>query len=196
MTLTPLNDSITIIGDDIKEGYNYADYVGDGKFKEVLYNNFNNELGNTYLKSLADEYYEPVHNDKAEETIEINGKTYYLYTTVKTKADGSVNFTLLDNMEDAEYYVKEVTAPEGYQLDPEPHKIDTSSKTVQINVSNYPIGYKEPTQDNNQKEEKIEDVKTGSKFLSYAIIFIISIIALLLGIQHTKRKAFINNKID
>ena len=46
---------------------------------------------------------------------------YNRYVTLKTKADGSTDWAVLDN--EGYYYVKEVKPPEGFQLDPKIHEV-------------------------------------------------------------------------
>ena len=103
-------------------------------------------------------------------------------------------------MNDIEYYVKEITAPLGYQVDSEFYKIDTSQDNVLVNVSDYPIGYQENSNkdelvDTNQEDnEKIEDVQTGD---TTGIIFIICFFSIVLVLFSSRmyRKNIFNNRV-
>ena len=93
------------------------------------------------------------------------------------KDDGSVDISLAKD-DTVEYYVKEIKAPKGFELDENTYKIDMSQETLNIIVANDPI-----------KSNIIElIVRVPDTFKRKSIIGIIVLLlaAIMFGLYHLK----------
>lgn len=186
--------------DDYKNnGYNYrgrndSELVTDEGFKDKIgepsftYPYGSEEIFSAKLfatiENNIDKYYVSVNDASAPDTITHNDKTLYKYETYITKDDGSVDVSL-PNMEDVEYYVKEITAPEGFQVDPTVYKVDMSGKNIDIQMTNYPVGYKE-AEPKQPKTEKNPNTATATPAVYFVLFGAMAATVVLVGRRISK----------
>ena len=145
--------------------------VEDGKFVFKSNSNMPPELIDVYYRgdliNDIDEYYVSINDNTAPKEIEVDGKTLYLYETYKTGADGSADISIPADQEDVEFYVKEIVAPEGFELDPDVYEIDMTGKVLGVIVADYPIDY--------TSSEELENPETRDGIFIFIIILSISL---------------------
>lgn len=125
----------------------------------------------------VDEYYVSINDNTAPKTIEVEGKTYYLYDTYMTNKEGVAKVSIPNNiypLDDLEYYVKEVKAPTGYDIDKKAYKVDMSNKTIDIQVS----------------DKQLRNPETNGIIVTISIIISIILIALIIN-KASNKKAFL-----
>ena len=134
----------------------------------IIYGNIINDI---------DEYYVSINDNTAPKTIEVEGKTYYLYDTYMTNKEGIAKVSIPNNiypLDDLEYYVKEVKAPTGYDIDKNAYKIDMSKDTLDIQVS----------------DKQLRNPETNGIIITISIIISIILIALIIN-KASSKKAFL-----
>ncbi len=84
--------------------------------------------------------------DSTDSSVFVEGATYGLYNSAKAQvatfaATNEYGKARISNLSLGNYYVKELSAPEGYELDSEYHAVSTASaEPVTANVSDAPVG--------------------------------------------------------
>ena len=146
----------------------FINYINKTVYRTNFYGNIINNV---------DEYYVSINDNTAPKTIEVEGKTYYLYDTYMTNKEGIAKVSIPNNiypLDDLEYYVKEVKAPTGYDIDKNAYKIDMSKDTLDIQVS----------------DKQLRNPETNGIIITISIIISIILIALIIN-KASSKKAFL-----
>ena len=77
--------------------------------------------------------------------------------------------TTAENM--VQYFVKEIEAPEGFQIDPDVYRVDMSGKTIDIQVANYPIENQKSEGDPKKADAEKNPNTAASAPLVYFVLF-------------------------
>ena len=161
-------------------------YYHESPIEIISNNNFINHINTTVhgttifygnIINDIDEYYVSINDNTAPKTIEVDGKTYYLYDTYMTNKEGIAKVSIPNNiypLDDLEYYVKEVKAPTGYDIDKNAYKIDMSKDTLNIQVS----------------DKQLKNPETNGIIVTISIIISIILIALIIN-KASNKKAFL-----
>ena len=153
--------------DYLANGYDYTEFADENGIKDSLDNGIH---GKAIIHSNTDPYYVSVNDTSAPDTISYNGRTLYKYETYITGENGSVNVSL-PNVEGVEYFVKEIEAPEGFQIDPDVYRVDMSGKTIDIQVANYPIENQKSEGDPKKADAEKNPNTAASAPLVYFVLF-------------------------
>ena len=163
--------------DYINNDYNYFGLSNDtGFIKEVTdYNGYKNFKYATIINNINNNYVS-INANFAPKTIEVEGTTYYLYETYITDQNGVSNISIPNDGND--YYLKEIIAPKGYNLDTRLHKIDMTEDELDIDVYNSETT-KEESENGDQKGEQDEypekNPETGDDFFKVIIVCLITL---------------------
>ncbi len=153
---------------EIISNKNFINHINKNLNGTIFYGNIINNV---------DEYYVSINDNTAPKTIEVDGKTYYLYDTYMTNKEGVAKVSIPNNiypLDDLEYYVKEVKAPTGYDIDKKAYKVDMSNKTIDIQVS----------------DKQLKNPETNGIIITISIIISIILIALIIN-KASNKKAFL-----
>lgn len=118
--------------------YDYGELVDENGFKTTIKTSVYHKDKKSFINNKIDDYYVSINNDLAPKTIKVDGKTLYLYETYITKENGSVDVSIPKD-DGLEYYVKEIKAPKGFDIDKVAYRIDTSKDKLNIEVADYPL---------------------------------------------------------